>query len=262
MEFLDLSIDAWRNLIEKKNAECNHSSFLTKKRSGIRSMDLIKRTIKSYVLRAGRFSPRQEQGLNEWLAEYQLPLDHTALWDNEAIFGRQADLIVEIGFGMGASLVQMAQAEPDVNFIGIEVHRAGIGALAADLHDSGITNVRIAPYDAVMVFAQQIPKNSLSGIQIFFPDPWPKKRHQKRRLVQSAFVQILVQALKPGGYLHCATDWADYAEQMLAVLNAESGLVNQAEGYAPRPARRPLTKFEQRGQSLGHGVWDLLFCKK
>lgn len=224
-------------------------------------MDSVKRTIKSFVLRAGRLSPRQEQGLNQWLRAYQLPLDGH-LWNEEAIFGRQADLIVEIGFGMGTSLVQMAQAEPELNFIGIEVHRAGIGALAADLHDAEITNVRIAPGDAVQIFAQQIAKNSVTGIQIFFPDPWPKKRHQKRRLVQPAFVHVLVEALKPGGYIHCATDWADYAEQMLAVLSAEPGLLNQAESYTPRPPRRPLTKFEQRGQLLGHGVWDLLFCKK
>ena len=221
----------------------------------------MKRTIKSYVLRAGRLSPRQERGLVQWLPEYQLPLDGVS-WDLPAVFGRDADTIVEIGFGMGSSLLRMAQENPEINFIGIEVHKAGIGSLAADLHDNAIQNVRIAPYDAVTVFQDQLNANSLAGIQIFFPDPWPKARHHKRRLIQNEFLVGLMNALQPGGFIHCATDWENYAEHMLAVLSAEPLLENQALDYSPRPARRPLTKFEQRGQLLGHGVWDLIFCKR
>src|SRR3990167_7900456 len=220
----------------------------------------MRRQIKSYVLRAGRLSPRQERGLVQWLPEYQLP--DGVVWDIPAIFGRDAETVVEIGFGMGASLFLMAEANPEINFIGIEVHRAGIGSLAADLHDKAIQNVRIAPYDAVTVFQNQIKADSLAGIQIFFPDPWPKARHHKRRLIQSDFLQRLIDALEPGGFIHCATDWENYAEHMLAVLSVEPRLQNQAERYSPRPERRPLTKFEQRGQLLGHGVWDLLFCKR
>ena len=227
------------------------------------TVNSMKRAIKSYVLRAGRLSPRQERGLQVWLANYLLPSEEM-VWDIPAIFGREADTIVEIGFGMGASLLVMARDNPDINFIGIEVHRAGIGSLAADLHDAGLTNVRIAPVDAVAVFQHQIKRDSLAGIQIFFPDPWPKARHHKRRLIQTEFIKQLVVALKPGGFIHCATDWENYAEHMLAVLSAEPALCNQSiqpDGFSPRPARRPLTKFEHRGQLLGHGVWDLIFCK-
>ncbi len=221
----------------------------------------MRRRIKSYVLRAGRLSPRQERGLVEWLPNYQLPLSEEA-WDLPAVFARDADTLVEIGFGMGASLLLMAQQNPEINFIGIEVHQAGIGSLAADLHDHAISNVRIAPYDAVTVFQHQIKPHSLAGIQIFFPDPWPKARHHKRRLVQTEFLQGLIETLKPGGFIHCATDWENYAEHMLAVLSAEPRLQNQAKDYSPRPERRPLTKFEKRGQLLGHGVWDLIFCQR
>lgn len=224
----------------------------------------MKAAIKSYVLRAGRFSPRQQRGLQEDLPQYQLPLDGVC-WDLPSFFGREAETIVEIGFGMGASLLQMAEQRPEVNFIGIEVHRAGIGSLAADLQDHGVLNVRIAPYDAVTTFQTQVLANSLAGIQIFFPDPWPKARHHKRRLIQPEFLKVLVAALKPGGFIHCATDWENYAEHMLEVLAAEPQLRNESEqpdGYSPRPLRRPLTKFEHRGQLLGHGVWDLIFCKR
>lgn len=218
------------------------------------------RTIKSFVLRAGRTSPRQQTGLDSWLPAYLMP-PLGQRWDFPAIFGREAPVLVEIGFGMGGSLTQMAQARPDLNFIGIEVHRAGIGSLAADLHDLGIGNVRIAPLDAVEVFTQCIPDESLAMVQIFFPDPWPKKRHHKRRLVQSEFIQLVIKKIKIEGQLHCATDWQEYAEHMLSVLSAEPNLANLGldSGYSPRPETRPLTKFEQRGQRLGHGVWDLLF---
>lgn len=220
------------------------------------------RTIKSYVLRAGRMSPRQQQGLTEYLPRYELAESEQA-WDWQTVFGREADTIVEIGFGMGASLLTMAINRPELNFLGIEVHRAGLGSLAADIHDHQLLNLKLAGRDAVQVFKNQIPDQSLAGIQIYFPDPWPKKRHHKRRLVQPALIELLSSKLKPGAYLHCATDWQDYAEQMLSVLSAASQLKNSqaAGGYSPRPDWRPLTKFEQRGNQLGHGVWDLIFEK-
>ena len=222
----------------------------------------MKRTIKSFVLRAGRMSPRQQQGIDQWLTDYALPLSCDP-WDLTTIFDKSSDTIVEIGFGMGASLLTMATDQPDVNFIGIEVHRAGIGSLAADLHDAGLQNVRIAPYDAVAVFNQCIDDNSLEGVQIFFPDPWPKKRHHKRRLIQENFIKLIVRKLKKGGFIHCATDWEDYAFYMHKVLSEEPTIHNlHIDGqFIPRPDTRPLTKFEQRGTKLGHGVWDLKFIK-
>lgn len=220
----------------------------------------MQRTIKSFVLRAGRVSNRQQQGLDQWLSNYLMP-EPQIPWDFAATFGNNADTIVEVGFGMGASLLTMAQQQPELNFVGIEVHRAGIGGLAADLNDHKLTNVRIAPYDAVEVFKTAIPDNSLAGVQIFFPDPWPKTRHHKRRLIQTDFIKRLTPKLKVGGFIHCATDWQDYAEHIHAVLSAEPSLKNQeADGnFSPRPSTRPLTKFEQRGQRLGHGVWDSIF---
>jgi tRNA (guanine-N7-)-methyltransferase len=222
--------------------------------------DFIPRPIKSFTLRAGRLSPRQSRGLNTWLTQYVLPLQ-TNTWNLAEIFGRTAETIVEIGFGMGQSLVQMAKERPDVNFIGIEVHKAGIGSFVADIHEAGLTNVRVAPHDAVQVFQHCIAPNSLAGVQVFFPDPWPKARHHKRRLIQTGFVSVLAQAIKADGFLHCATDWEDYAHHMLAVLAAEGLLFNQATdgGFVTRPDVRPLTKFEARGQRLGHGTWDLIF---
>jgi len=238
----------------------------------------LRRTIKSFVLRAGRMSPRQQQGIDLWLMDYLIPstvitspgetrnldiisTDQVEYWDLPTLFGRDADTVVEIGFGMGASLLTMARQAPEVNFIGIEVHWAGVGSLAADLHDHEITNVKIAPYDAVEVFKRCIPDHELAGVQIFFPDPWPKKRHHKRRLIQPDFIRLLMTKLKPGGFIHCATDWEEYAMHMHAVLSAEPALHNvQADGqFLPRPDTRPLTKFEQRGTRLGHGVWDLKF---
>lgn len=221
----------------------------------------MRRTIKSFVLRAGRVSNRQQQGLDEFILDYRLDL--TQPCDLVKAFGRKADTIVEIGFGMGASLLTMARAQPEVNFIGIEVHQAGIGSLAADLHDAQIENVRIIPSDAVEAFKQYFKPDELAGVQIFFPDPWHKKRHNKRRLIQSEFVGILIECIRPGGFIHCATDWQDYAEHIQIVLDAEPGLINSQKegGFSPRPETRPLTKFEQRGQRLGHGVWDLIYHK-
>lgn len=224
----------------------------------------LQREIKSYVLRAGRVSPRQQQGLDLYLANYALPYVETP-WDLTAAFERTTvDTIVEIGFGMGASLLKMAQQQPEVNFIGVEVHRAGIGRLAADLQEHAVTNVRIAPFDATDVFKYCLADDSLTGIQIYFPDPWPKKRHHKRRLIQAHFIQMLIKKIKIGGFIHCATDWQPYADHMLEVLTAESTLYNQQTdgGFSPRPERRPITKFEQRGTGLGHGVWDLIFIRR
>lgn len=222
-----------------------------------------RRTIKSFVLRTGRVSNRQQQGLDEWLSDYVMP-EPVAPWCLSTAFGRTADTVVEIGFGMGGSLLTMAKMRPDLNFLGIEVHLAGIGSLVADLHDEGVTNVRVAPYDAVEVFKHCFADNSLEGVQIFFPDPWPKLRHHKRRLIQTEFIDMILQKIKLGGFIHCATDWENYAEHMMAVLSAEPRLRNQSvdAGYSPRPDTRPLTKFEQRGTRLGHGVWDLIFIRQ
>jgi len=221
-----------------------------------------RRTIKSFVLRTGRVSKRQQQGLDDWLADYIMP-EPVSGWCLSTEFGRVADTVVEIGFGMGASLLTMAEMRPDLNFLGMEVHLAGIGSLVADLHDTGVSNVRVAPYDAVEVFKTCIENNSLAGVQIFFPDPWPKLRHHKRRLIQTEFIHLLVQKIKVGGFIHCATDWENYAEHMQDVLSAHPALTNQNSdgGFSPRPETRPHTKFEQRGKRLGHGVWDLIFVR-
>ncbi|PWY55384.1 tRNA (guanosine(46)-N7)-methyltransferase TrmB [Legionella qingyii] len=222
----------------------------------------MQRKIKSYVLRAGRVSNRQRQGLDLWFKNYELSVGGNP-WNLAEEFHRIADTVVEIGFGMGASLLTMAQNNPELNYIGIEVHQAGVGSLAADLHEYQLSNVRIVAHDAVEVFRTQLMDNSLAGVQIFFPDPWHKKRHHKRRLIQKEFIQLLTKKIKPGGFIHCATDWQNYAEHMLDVLSAEPTLQNTQKegGYSPRPLSRPLTKFEQRGERLGHGVWDLIFTR-
>ncbi len=221
-----------------------------------------RRTIKSFVLRTGRVSNRQQHALDHWLIDYEMP-EPVAPWNLARAFGRVADTVVEIGFGMGASLLTMAQMRPDLDFLGIEVHLAGIGSLVADLHDASATNVRVAPYDAVEVFKHCIADNSLAGVQIFFPDPWPKLKHHKRRLIQSEFINLLVQKIRVGGFIHGATDWENYADHMLAVLSTQPNLHNQNQngGFSPRLDTRPLTKFEQRGTRLGHGVWDLIFVR-
>ncbi|MCW8398795.1 tRNA (guanosine(46)-N7)-methyltransferase TrmB [Legionella sp. PATHC038] len=222
----------------------------------------MQRRIKSYVLRAGRVSNRQSQGLELWLKDYELTVDGNP-WSLAEEFNRNADTVVEIGFGMGASLLAMAKNNPEINYIGVEVHLAGVGSLAADLHEHQLSNVRIVAHDAVEVFRTQLLDDSLAGVQIFFPDPWHKKRHHKRRLIQKEFIQLVTKKLKPGGFIHCATDWQEYAEHMLDVLSTEPALNNSQHdgGYSPRPLSRPLTKFEQRGERLGHGVWDLMFNK-
>lgn len=179
------------------------------------------------------------------------------------LLAEPAPVTLEIGFGNGASLAAMAAARPDRRFIGIEVHRPGVGQLLQQIEQLSLTNIHILCHDAVEVLRESIPENSLDGVQIFFPDPWPKKRHHKRRLIQSEFIQLVCARLRPEGQIHLATDWQDYAQQMLAVLDAEPGLKNDAGRgcFSPRPEYRPLTKFEQRGQRLGHGVWDLMYTR-
>lgn len=217
--------------------------------------------IRSYVLRGGRLGSGQQRALAELGPRFVLPFAAAPL-DRAAAFGRAAPLIVEIGFGMGDATARVAAAMPENDLLGIEVHEAGVGALLRRIGEQGLANVRILRHDAVEVFQQMLGPGSLAGVHLWFPDPWPKKRHHKRRLVQPPFVALLASRLAPGGYLHCATDWQPYAEQMLEVLSAEPQLVNTVgAGYAPRPAWRPLTKFEQRGLALGHGVWDLVFTR-
>jgi tRNA (guanine-N7-)-methyltransferase len=222
------------------------------------------RQIKSYVLRTGRVGPGQQRAFEQFGPRWLLAYDASRPLDTTATFGRSAPLILEIGFGMGSATAQIAQTRPDDNFLCCEVHEPGVGALLKLCGEQGIDNIRIFQHDAVEVLEHQLGENSLDGVHIFFPDPWHKSRHHKRRLIQPPFVNRLARHLKPGGYLHLATDWQPYAEQMLEVLNAEPLLANTAtdaglEGYAPKPDYRPLTKFENRGLKLGHGVWDLVF---
>lgn len=217
--------------------------------------------IRSFVRRQGRCSQAQERFHAEVLPRFALPYAVTPL-DLDAVFGRTAERVLEIGFGMGETTARMAAAHPERDYLGIEVHAPGVGALCKRLVELELKNVRIIEHDAVEVVRDMLPEQSLDGIHVFFPDPWPKKRHHKRRLIQPGFVTLLASRLKAGGRLHCATDWQDYAEHMLAVLSGESTLANSAPDYAPRPSYRPLTKFENRGLRLGHGVWDLIFIRR
>ncbi|PTT84649.1 tRNA (guanosine(46)-N7)-methyltransferase TrmB, partial [Pelomonas sp. HMWF004] len=217
--------------------------------------------IKSFVTRPGRMGTGQIKALAELGPKFVLPYKAERL-DPAATFGRTAPLVLEIGFGMGAATADIAQTLPGHDFIGCEVHEPGVGALLKLIGEREIGNIRIVQHDAVEVLRDMVGEAALDGVHIFFPDPWHKKRHNKRRLIQPPFVANLVKHLKPGGYLHCATDWQPYAEQMLEVLSAEPALVNTAAGYADKPAYRPLTKFEARGLRLGHGVWDLVFRKR
>ncbi len=184
--------------------------------------------------------------------------------DPQTLFGRTAPLHLEIGFGMGDALLELASSHPDQDYLGIEVHRPGVGRLLDELDKGAITNVRLLKHDAIEVLRDQLPEESLDSVMLFFPDPWHKKRHHKRRIVQPDFVQLILSRLKVGGLFHLATDWEDYAEWMMEILSQESGLANLAGSgcYSPRPESRPVTKFEKRGLRLGHGVWDLLFRKR
>jgi len=215
-------------------------------------------TIRSFVLRAGRMGSGQQKALDELGPSFVLPYQPTEL-DLTAAFHRDTDKILEIGFGMGGATAEIAANHPENDYLGIEVHTPGVGALLKQIGERKLTNLRIVQHDAVEVLQHMIADASLDGIHIYFPDPWHKSKHHKRRLIQPGFVALLTKKLKPGAYLHLATDWENYAQQMLEVLSGEEQLVNAASDYAPRPAFRPLTKFEQRGLRLGHGVWDLVF---
>lgn len=217
--------------------------------------------IRSFVRRMGRSSVAQERFYAETFPRFSLPYA-AQLADLDSAFGRQAPRILEIGFGMGETTAHIAAQHPQHDFLGVEVHTPGVGALCKQIVERELGNVRIIQHDAVEVVRDMLGEATLDGIHIFFPDPWHKKRHNKRRLIQPPFVALLASRLKPGGYLHCATDWEDYAIQMLEVLSGEPTLANTAADYAPRPAYRPQTKFETRGLRLGHGVWDLVFSKR
>ncbi len=221
---------------------------------------LSRRPVRSFVLRQGRMTDAQSRFLARMMPAIGIPYSPQHV-DFAAAFGRNAPLVVEIGFGMGDSTAQIARAMPDTDFIGIEVHSPGVGNLCKLIDADSIANLRIIQHDAVEVLQHMVPPASLDGVHVFFPDPWPKKRHHKRRLIQPPLVALLADRLKAGAYLHCATDWEEYANQMLEVLSAEPRLENTSIDYAPRPDYRPLTRFEQRGLRLGHGVWDLVFRK-
>ncbi len=217
--------------------------------------------IRSYIRRQGRATAGQKLALDSYWQKYCLPAQFDV--DFSRIFGRQAPLIVEIGFGNGNSLADMAEANPELNYLGIEVHRPGVGHLLMLLEQRGIANVRIYHHDAIEILEQKIPNHSLAGVHLFFPDPWQKRRHHKRRIVRPSFVELLNKKLAVGGYFHAATDWEHYAKDMLGILSAGHGLRNfsPSQDFCPRPNYRPLTKFENRGLALGHGVWDLIFHK-
>jgi tRNA (guanine-N7-)-methyltransferase len=221
------------------------------------------RRIRSFVKREGRLTKGQAKALEDnWPL---MGLNHQdGLLDFEKVFGNKHPVVLEIGFGMGKSLVEMAKNAPETNFIGIEVHRPGVGACLMEASEASVTNLRVYEHDAVEVLADCIADGSLAKMQLFFPDPWHKKRHHKRRIVQPEFVESLRAKLKIGGVFHMATDWENYAEHMLEVMTAAVKYSNQSatNDYVPRPDDRPLTKFEQRGHRLGHGVWDLMFARK
>jgi len=223
-------------------------------------MTEVSRHIRSYVLRQGRVSNAQQRACETLLPRYGVSFSEARL-DLEKLFGRTASKILEIGFGMGESTAVIAAAQPGNDYLGIEVHTPGVGNLLKLIDVQALTNVRIIQHDAVEVLRHMIAPGTLDGIHIFFPDPWPKNRHHKRRLIQAPLVSVLTEKLKPGGYLHAATDWHEYAEQILAVFAATPALKNTAADYAPRPEYRPRTKFETRGLRLGHGVWDIVFIR-
>jgi tRNA (guanine-N7-)-methyltransferase len=216
------------------------------------------RPIRSYVLRQGRITNAQRRAYAELLPAYGVAFSRTPL-DLARLFGRAAPKILEIGFGMGETTAAIAQQHPENDYLGVEVHSPGVGSLLARIAELHLENIRIIQHDAVEVIEHMVVPAALDGVHVFFPDPWPKKRHHKRRLIQAPFVARLVSRMKAGAVLHACTDWEDYAEQMLEVLSAEPGLENTVSGYADRPDTRPQTKFERRGLALGHRVWDLVF---
>ena len=234
--------------------------------------DAIRRPIRSYVTRTGRTTVGQNKALADLGPQYFLPYQELAI-KNEALYdlftvtsgNKPQKIVLEIGFGMGEATAHIASVLPDTGFIACEVHTPGVGALLMRIEDQKLGNIRIIQHDAVEVLKNMLPEQSLDGVHIFFPDPWHKKRHNKRRLIQAPLVSLLASRLKGGGYIHCATDWQPYAEQILEVMQATPELANSSlhtDGYATKPSYRPLTKFENRGIKLGHGVWDTVFVKR
>jgi tRNA (guanine-N7-)-methyltransferase len=223
--------------------------------------DLTKRHIRSFVLRQGRVTVAQQRAVDTLQPVFGIPYTAAPL-NLESTFGRAAPKILEIGFGMGDSTASIAQANSDNDYLCLEVHTPGVGNLFKVMGEQNISNIRIIQHDAVEVLRDMIGDGTLDGVHIFFPDPWHKARHNKRRLIQAPFIEKLMHKLKPGGYIHVATDWENYAQQVLQVLSDEPMLKNTATDYAPRPDYRPLTKFEKRGINLGHGVWDLVFIRQ
>ncbi|AUH49757.1 tRNA (guanosine(46)-N7)-methyltransferase TrmB [Chromobacterium sp. ATCC 53434] len=221
----------------------------------------FKRAIRSFVLRQGHLSSGQQRAMDEGMPRWGIDYRPEPV-DLEQAFGRAAPKILEIGFGMGGATAEIAAANPDKDYLGIEVHGPGVGNLCKLIAEKELSNLRLMRHDAVEVLDNMLPDGSLDGVHIFFPDPWHKKRHNKRRLIQAPLVAKLAKKLKPGGYFHAATDWEDYAIQILEVLSGDPDLENTAADYAPRPDYRPLTKFEARGIKLGHGVWDLVFRRR
>jgi tRNA (guanine-N7-)-methyltransferase len=218
------------------------------------------RPIRSFVLRQGRVSNAQRRAHDTLLPRFGIPYSLQTI-DLDRVFGRRAPKILEIGFGMGETTATIAGQHPENDYLGIEVHTPGVGSLLRTLDERGLRNVRIMQHDAVEVLQNVIAPTAFDGVHIFFPDPWPKKRHHKRRLIQPGFINLLCSRMKPSAYLHVATDWQEYAEQILDVLNREPQLANTVPDYAPRPDYRPQTKFETRGLKLGHLVLDIIFCK-
>lgn len=224
--------------------------------------DLSQRRIRSFVLRQGRLTKGQARALETGFPQFGVNYAPELL-DLNALFNRaDSKKILEIGFGMGETTAKIAQVLPDCDFLAAEVHTPGVGALLKLIQENALSNIRVIQHDVVEVLQNMVADGSLDGVHIFFPDPWHKKRHHKRRLIQAEFVQLLCTKLKAGGYLHVATDWQEYAEWVLEVLNAETQLENTAKDYAVKPSYRPLTKFENRGLKLGHGVWDMVFTRK
>lgn len=216
------------------------------------------RAIRSFVLRQGRLTIAQQRAVETLLPELGIAYA-SELLDLAGVFGRKAPKILEIGFGMGTATAEIARNHPENDYLGIEVHTPGVGNLLRLIEEQGLSNLRVIQHDAVEVLRDMVEDAALDGVHIFFPDPWPKKRHHKRRLLQAEFVRLLCVKLKPGGYLHFATDWEEYAQWTLEVLSSEPLLTNTVNGYAPKPEYRPETKFERRGLNLGHGVWDIVF---
>jgi tRNA (guanine-N7-)-methyltransferase len=224
-------------------------------------MNAHPRPIRSFVLRQGRFSPGQQRAYDALMPRFGIAYGPQPL-DLSAAFGREAPRILEIGFGMGETTARIAAENPGNDYLGVEVHTPGVGALLKRIEEQALTNIRVIQHDAVEVIREMIPEGALAGIHVFFPDPWPKKRHHKRRLLQPELVALLASRLAPGGYIHAATDWQEYAEHILATLSNEPALANRHAGFAERPETRPETKFEQRGRRLGHGSWDIVFEKR